>query len=68
MPPIAIEERGAEKRREEEELADDGIDDNGIDDALASAIGRLVFVAEAFWWRLLAARCSGTANAPLMRV
>lgn len=71
IPPIAIEERGAEREREplgreeEEELAFDGIDD---DDALASAeIGRLVFVAEAFWWMLLAARCSGTANAPLMR-
>jgi len=70
MPPIAIEGRGAEREREllgreeEEELAFDG-----IGDALASAeIGRLVFVAEAFWWMLLAARCSGTANAPLMRV
>ena len=71
MPPIAIEERGTDKREllgREEELADGGIDDDGDDDALASAIGRLVFVAEAFWWRLLAARCSGTANAPLMRV
>ena len=51
MPPIAIEERGTDKREllgREEELTDGGIDDDGDDDALASAIGRLVFVADAF--------------------
>ena len=55
IPPIAIRERGAAATGDERELLlgreeglgiDDGIDDD--DDALASAIGRLVFVADAF--------------------